>query len=214
MMRFVDRSLHVRLPVAFALVLIVADCATTPPPAAINPAPLPEEPQARQLALGQIGRQLFAAVADGEPERLMIDPSELKSILDTDGAMRVLELRERGSAPGFAAAEQRAAYSHATYVGVCFDRARLEAAGSALGLLRKAFVFDRALIVGKQSDGSMIAAWLEGTFLGTGDLVVALVLSRVESPRRDHSDLNVLHCDFVDGLEELKPLIHAPPAAS
>jgi hypothetical protein len=146
-------------------------------------------------------------MADGEPERLMLDASELKSIFDTDGAMRMLELRARGTAPGFAAAEQRAAYGGTTYGGVCFDRAREEPAGSSLGMLQKAFVFERALIVGKQPDHSNVSAWIEGLFMGTGDLVVALVLSRVEAPRRDHPDLELLQCDVVDGLESLKPII-------
>jgi hypothetical protein len=187
--------------------LLLASCATTPPPAAVQPRPLPVGAQARELALGQIGRQLYAALADGEPERLMLDATELKSIFDTDGAMRVLELRDRGTAPGLAAAEQRAAYGGTTYGGVCFDRAREEPAGSSLGLLRPAFVFDRALVVGKQPDHSTVAAWIEGIFMGTGVLVIALVLSRVEAPRRDHPDLELLQCDVVDGLESLKPIV-------
>ncbi|HET6339204.1 MAG TPA: hypothetical protein VFG30_38570 [Polyangiales bacterium] len=202
----VDR--YRRAAAGWALVLL-ASCATTPPPAAVRPRPLPEGPQARELALGQIGRQLYAALADGEPERLMLDASELKSIFDTDGAMRVLELRDRGTAPGLAAAEQRAAYGGTTYGGVCFDRAREEPAGSSLGLLQPAFVFDRALVVGKQPDHSTVAAWIEGMFMGTGDLVVALVLSRVEAPRREHPDLELLQCDVVDGLESLKPIVGA-----
>jgi hypothetical protein len=166
----------------------------------------------RQLALGQIGRQLYRALGDGEPERLMLDASELKSIFDTDGALRILQLRERGSAPGLAAAEQRAAFGGTTYGGVCFDRARVEPAGATLGLLRPAFVFERALVVGKQADGSAIAAWIQGLFMatGTGDLAVALVLGRVEAPRRDHPDLSLLQCDFIDGLEDLQPIVHEP----
>lgn len=198
---------------ATVLLLAVASCATTPPPAAIHPAPLPSDPRAQQLALGQIGRQLYAAVGDGEPTRLLLDVSELKSIFDTDGALRILELRERGSAPGFAAAEQRAAFSGTTYLGVCFDRARLEPAGTTLGLLHPAFVFERALIVGKQLDDTPIAAWMEGLFMstGTGDLAVALVMSRVEAPRRDHPDLGLLQCDFIDGLADLKPIVGESP---
>jgi hypothetical protein len=145
----------------------------------------------------------------------MLDASELKSIFDTDGALRILQLRERGSAPGLAAAEQRAAFGGTTYGGVCFDRARREAAGTTLGLLHPAFVFERALIVGKQLDGTPIAAWMEGLFMstGTGDLAVALVLSRVEAPRRDHPDLGLLQCDFTDGLEGLEPIVGAQPPA-
>ena len=173
--------------------------------------PLPEDPYARQLALGQIGRQLYAAVGDGEPERLLVDRTELRSILDVDGAMRVVRLRELGTAPGLSAAEQRAAYSGTTYAGVCFDRAREEQAGSSFGLLRTAFVFERALIVATQPDGTNLAAWLEGSFVGTGDLVIALVLSRVEAPRREHTDLEILQCDFADGLKDIRPVVAAPP---
>jgi hypothetical protein len=191
--------------VAAALLLVA--CAVLPPPAAVRPKPLPDDPRARELALGQIGRQLYKALSDGEPERLMLDGSELKSIFDTDGAMRILELRDRGTALGFAAAEERAAYGGTTYGGVCFDHARQEPAGATLGLLQPAFVFDRALIVGTQADSSKVAAWMEGLFMGTGDLVVALVLSRVEAPRRDHPDLELLQCDLVDGLQYLTPVV-------
>src|SRR5262245_5291194 len=162
-----------------------------------------------------MGRQIYAALADGEPLRLMLDASELKSILDMDGAMRVVALRARGSAPGFAAAEQRAAYSGSTYQGVCLDGARLEPAGGPFGLLRPAFVWNRVLVVAKQSDGSATAAWVEGAFMRTGDLVVALVLSRVEAPRRDHTDLTVLHCDESDGLNSFHPVVGTgTPAAT
>jgi hypothetical protein len=66
--------------------------------------------------------------------------------------------------------------------------------------LHDGFVFDRVLIVAAEGDGGALAAWLEGVFVGTGDLVVALVLSRVEAPRRDHTDLALLQCDAMDGL--------------
>jgi hypothetical protein len=200
---------------AIVLLVLLAGCATSPPPAAIHAAPLPQDARLRQLALGQIGRQLYSALGDGEPERLMLDASELKSIFDTDGALRILQLRERGSAPGFAAAEQRAAFGGTSYGGVCFDRARIEPSGATLGLLHRAFVFERALVVGKQADGTALAAWMEGLFMatGSGDLAVALVLSRVEAPRRDHPDLGLLQCDFIDGLEDLEPIVHEPAPA-
>jgi hypothetical protein len=183
-----------------ALALALAGCAGVPPPAALRPAPLPEEPQARQLALGQIGRQLYAAVVEGQPERLLVDDLELRSVLESEAATRVAAIRARGSAPGLAAAEMRSSYYGTTYQGVCFDRARFEPAGSNLGLRVGGFVFDRALVVALQPDGGSIASWLEGTFVGTGDQVVALILSRVEAPRREHSDLAILQCDQADGL--------------
>lgn len=201
--------MRARVVTAVVLLLASARCAATPPPAAIHPAPLPDDARAQELALGQIGRQLYRALGEGVPERLLVDASELKSMLDTDGAMRVLELRRRGSAPGIAAKEMRAAFSGTSYDGVCFDRARREAAGTTLGLLHEAFVFERALIVGKQVGGTTLAAWMEGLFMstGTGDLAVALVLSRVEAPRRDHPDLGLLQCDFKDGLDGLRPIV-------
>jgi hypothetical protein len=200
---------------AVVVLVLLAHCATSPPPAAIRPAPLPQDARLRQLALAQIGRQLYSALGDGVPERLMLDTSELKSIFDTDGALRILQLRERGSAPGLAAAELRAAFGGTSYGGVCFDRARIEPSGATLGLLRPAFVFERALVVGKRAGGSPIAAWMEGLFMatGSGDLAVALVLKRVEAPRRDHPDLGLLQCDFIDGLEDLRPFLHEPARA-
>lgn len=190
--------------------VVLASCGRLPPPAALRPAPLPEEARERQIALGQIGRQLYAAVVEGQPERLLIDDQELRSVLDAEAAPRIAAIRARGSAPGLAAAELRAAYAGTTYQGVCFGRARFEPAGSNLGLLTGGFVFDRALIVALQPDGGSIAGWLEGSFVGTGDRVVALVLTRVEAPRREHSDLATLQCDQADGLGLSQPVLGEP----
>jgi hypothetical protein len=202
-----------RCGAAYLLLPLLAACASAPPPAAIHPAALPDEPAARKLALGQIGRQLYVALAEGQPERLMLDELELRSVLDGEAATRVAALRARGSAPGLAAAELRTAYSGASYQGVCFDRARLEPAGSRLGLLAAGFVFDRALVVGLQPGGSRVAAWVEGTFVSTGDLVFALILSRVEAPRREHADLDLLQCDLRDGLDPPRPVVVETPAS-
>lgn len=202
-----------RLGLALSLapaLIALAGCARLPPPAALRPAPLPEEAQARQLALGQIGRQLYAAVVEGQPERLLIDEQELRSVLDPEAAARMAGFRARGSAPGLAAAEMRAAYAGTTYQGVCFGRARFEPAGGNLGLLTGGFVFDRALVVALQPDGGSIASWLEGSFVGTGDRVVALVMTRVEAPRREHSDLVILQCDQADGLGLSQPVLGEP----
>jgi len=197
--------------VCLLLFSLLCGCAAAPPPAAIRPTPLPDDPAARKLALGQIGRQLYVALAEGQPERLMIDDVDLRSVLDAEAATRVAATRARGSAPGLAAAELRAAFSGATYHGVCFDRARHEAAGSPLGLLAGGFAFDRALVVGLQPGGSRVAAWIEGTFVGTGDLVFALILSRVEAPRREHADLELLQCDLRDGLDPPRPVVVEAP---
>lgn len=202
-----------RLGLACALVLLFAPalgCGRLPPPAALRPAALPEDPQARQVALGQIGRQLYAAVVEGQPERLLVDDEELRSVLDAEAAPRIAAIRDRGSAPGLAAAELRAAFAGTTYQGVCFARARFEPAGTNLGLLTGGFVFDRALVVALQPDGGSIASWLEGSFVCTGGRVLALVLTRVEVPRREHSDLAILQCDQADGLGLTQPVLGEP----
>jgi hypothetical protein len=43
-----------------------------------------------------------------------------------------------------------------------------------------------------------VAAWVEGTFLATDAGVYALLLSRVEVPRREHADLAIQQCDLED----------------
>src|ERR1700755_254633 len=61
-----ERSARGRSFVACAVLLLVG-CETLPPPAAVHPRPLPTDSRARELALGQIGRQLYKALSDGEP---------------------------------------------------------------------------------------------------------------------------------------------------
>jgi hypothetical protein len=87
------------------------------------------------------------------------------------------------------------------------QRARLEGPGPALGLRESAFVVDRLLVAGVEPGGGRVAAWVEGTFLYTDQGFFAVVLQRLETPRRDHADLDLAQCDFRLGLQSPRGVV-------
>jgi hypothetical protein len=181
--------------------LLLAACAGSPTaPQVTRALPLPEDRAARKQLLGEIGRRIYGELRAGTPERLLLDDLELERVLDGAAASRSAVLRARGlAAPP--PAELRAALTKTSYAGACFDRARPVVPAGELGLRQPGFVFDRVLVVGQEASGTRVAAWLEGTFLATDAGVYALLLSRVEVPRREHSDLAIQQCDLADGLD-------------
>ena len=180
---------------------LLAACAGSPAaPEVTRALPLPEASAARKQLLGEIGRRIYAELRAGTPERLLLDDLGLSRVLDSAAASSSAVLRARGvSAPR--PDELRAAFAQTSYGGACFDRARPVVPAGELGLLQPGFVFDRVLVVGREGGGTRVAAWLEGTFLATDAGVYALLLSRVEAPRRDHADLAIQQCDLADGLD-------------
>jgi hypothetical protein len=158
---------------------------------------LPADQPARAQKLGEIGRRLYATLRAGQPEQLVLDELELEAVVEPAAVSRITLVRARGSALP-PARELAAAFEHTTYAGACFDRARPEAPAGELGLRAPGFVFDRVLVAGREPGGGRVAAWLEGTFVVTDRGVWALLLSRVEEPRREHADLALQACDLQD----------------
>jgi hypothetical protein len=159
--------------------------------------PLPEPGAARKQLLADAGRRIYAELRAGTPERLLLDDLGLDRVLDPTAASRNAVLRARGLAappPN----DLRAALTGTSYAGACFDRAQPAVPAGELGLRQPGFVFDRVLVVGREPSGTRVAAWVEGTFLATDAGVYALLLSRVEVPRREHADLAIQQCDLED----------------
>lgn len=180
--------------------LLLAACAGSPAsPQVTRALALPEAGDARKQLLAESGRRIYAELRAGTPQRLLLDDLGMSRVLDSAAASSNAVLRARGvDAPR--PDELRAAFAKTSYGGACFDRARPAVPAGELGLRQPGFVFDRVLIAGIEGGGTRVAAWLEGTFLATDAGVYALLLSRVEAPRRDHADLVIQQCDLADGL--------------
>jgi hypothetical protein len=93
----------------------------------------------------------------------------------------------------------------ARYAGLCVQQGRSEPSGGPIGLRAPGFVFERALLIGREPDGGPVASWVEGEFLNTDAGFGALTLERVEPPRRDHADLELAQCEIRVGPVEHKP---------
>ena len=167
-------------------------CTKTVPPAATD----------REAAIDALGRTLFAALRDGEPERALLDDLALRSVLDGIGASRANAIRQT-TGPELRAGRRALtlALRGTTYVGVCLQRSSVEAPGGALGLRTDAWVVERALIVAQHPRAGSLAGWVEGSFVFTSRGFGAVAIDRVEPPRPAHSDLEMAACDMAAGLD-------------
>ncbi len=166
----------------------------------MRPLPVPADGSTRDRAVRDGGRALYAALREGTPEVLLADDVLLRSLVDAEAASRYTALRMGTGVRLGIHPEELGALGPAEFGGVCLQGVRLEPGGSRLGLLADGWVFDRALVMGLEPGGRRMAAWLEGTFVYTPEGFVALVLSRVEAPRWEHSDLELAPCDMQVGL--------------
>jgi hypothetical protein len=157
---------------------------------------LPQPAVNAEESLDAFGRALYAAMAQGHPEAVMFDDAALRAVLLPEAAGRVTSLRLVAGPALRLAADARALLQSATYAGLCVQQGRAEPAGGALGLRAPGFVFERALVIGREPGGGPVASWVEGKFLNTDAGFGALSLERVEPPRRDHSDLELAECEM------------------
>ncbi len=97
--------------------------------------------------------------------------------------------------------ERHGAFAETEFSGLCVLRSREEAAHAESGLDLPGWVFDRALVVGDRG-GRRLGAWLEGTFVYTDHGIFALDLARVEEPRSQHSDIELVQCDQAVGWQD------------
>jgi len=195
---------HARLAVlASGFVLGLASCgggsASAPRSASPQkPLPLPADAGGRQ-ALDAVGRRMFAALQRRDPAKLLFDDDSLRAILVPEAATRASALRLGVSTRLGPVLDSLAQLRGARYSGICVQNARTERSAGAIGLKSDGFVFDRALVIGVETDGGRIASWVEGTFVYTNAGFGAIDLMSVEEPRREHSDLELAPCDMQAG---------------
>jgi hypothetical protein len=188
--------------VALAVVLVAcgggqepADPA--PPP---GPAPMPTSPEARHAVLRELAQDLFDATVAADADRLLVPVDELALILDPDGVQRISALRMAIHARVELDPARHGAFGNTELYGLCVLGARDEPAHSPIGLQSEGWILERALIVGERAGGQRLGAWFEGTFVYAGGRFRAIDLRRVEDPRWEHSDLELVTCDMQVGL--------------
>ena len=177
---------------------MLAACASAGPAtrAPTTAQPLPRPAAGAEQSLDAFGQKLYAALAQGHPEAVMFDDAALDVVLLPDAARRIASVRLAAGSALRVAADARALLQSATYAGLCVQQGRAEPSGGAIGLRAPGFVFERALVIGREPGGGAVASWVEGEFLNTDAGFGALSLERVEPPRRDHADLELAECEM------------------
>ncbi|MFT3921342.1 MAG: hypothetical protein QM778_02285 [Myxococcales bacterium] len=164
-----------------------------------KPAVLPVDQTARRESLDQLARALFDAIRADAPEQALAPAAELDELLPSPTRTRIEQERRRPIHQAASVPGHPAVWSAASYAGFCAQGAREEPAGGALGLGGAAWLLDRLLVVADLGNGRS-ASWVEGRFLFTDQGWRALTLSRVETPRAGHSDLDLAPCDVEQGI--------------
>jgi hypothetical protein len=134
--------------------------------------------------------------AHGRPAEVAFDEKTLDRLLLPDAGRRALALRAQMPGPRSLPSDQSALWAGARYAEICVQQGRAEPRAGSLGLRAPGFVFERALVVGREPGGGSLAGWVEGAFLHTDAGFGALTLERVEAPRRDHADLELAVCEL------------------
>jgi hypothetical protein len=181
-----------------ASLAILCGCGATAPPRART---MPDDVALRDEAIGRLGSTLWEGLAAGDATALLLGEDALSGWMDGAASTRVRMRRPALSARLGAVHSIPEQLEGASYLGVCAQDARDEAAGGALGLLEPSWVIGRVLVAGRIAGGSRrIAMWVDGPFVFDGERFVAIDIGGVEAPRWEHSDLELGACDVSEGL--------------
>jgi hypothetical protein len=131
--------------------------------------------------------------------RLRLRAGEVPAVFTENGAERVARLPAGLSpSPGEQRWHMFAVFARSPLVGFCARGARIVEPNGSEGFRAPAFVVDRLLIVGSERDGFW-GAWVEGLVLtaeGWRLLPTVPFERQVETPRRDHTDVQLWDCDI------------------
>ena len=177
------------------VVLLVACGASSTEVARVPTVPraMPPEASEREAVLVELGRRLYAHLAEGSPHAILFGDETLTELLEPDAAVRARAVRV---APLYAHAERLALLQEAQPDSLCIQGGAEARRGDPPFSLRgAAWTFERALVSGRRPGGRRVALWVEGTFVLTDRGFGAIGLRRVEDPRWEHSDLELATCD-------------------
>jgi hypothetical protein len=184
-----------RLLPVIGCVLACAGGTAATPRAPTTARPLPHA-GAADADLAAFGRALHAALSAGRPADVVLDDAALERLLSVEAEQRWIAMRAQAPGPARLPDVDRQQWQGTRYAELCVQQGRLESAQGALGLRSPGFVFERALIVGRDPGGGALGAWVEGVFLYTDTGFAALAIERIEAPRPDHADLELAVCEL------------------
>jgi len=187
------------------LCLLAVACGAAATRAPSTPAPLPSQGGQADAVLADFGAKLYGALVRGRPDDVAFGAGALHALLSPAAENRVLAVRANAPRSSRLGADDRALWAQAHFAEICVQQGRAEPAGGQLGLRADGFVFERALVVGREPGGGALAGWVEGEFLNTDAGFGALSLERVETPRRDHADLELAVCELRARARDPKP---------
>ena len=160
----------------------------------------PEAAGARESEAHRLGRALFEALQSGDETSILMTTEQLEATLHPAVYIHVQQRRAlaRTGRGGNGGSQWRGT----EYLGACFQGVRREPADTSLGLRRPAGVVDRVLVVGRRADGTRLATWVEGSLVRVQGALRAISSLPIESPRWEHSDLEIAPCDLTVGIHE------------
>ena len=170
------------------------------PDVELRPLTMPPDRDSRQEALAELAERLFQAMVDADVEGVLYPTDELDELLNPSGVERIEALRLGLPTRVTLDPTRHGRFAQTELAGLCVLGARDEPPGTTIGLSEPAWVIERALIVGQRAGGRRLGAWFEGTFVHSTWGLRAIDLRRVETPRWEHADLELVTCDMQVGL--------------
>lgn len=198
-MRGVSSGVCGRALALACVALASLSCAGAPAP---RPRTLPDDEAARDAAVRALGESLWEGIARGDVFATLASDEQLEQLIDGEANTR-LRLRRPGARARLGERMHTIPPQlvDARYVGICAQDARDHDEASGLGLREPSWVIARVLIAGRVAGSARrIALWVDGPFVYDGERLVALEITAIESPRWEHSDLEIGSCDVTDGL--------------
>jgi hypothetical protein len=170
------------------------------------------DPAWARARLREAVRTVHAVLARDGAEgllRLRLRPDEIDAMFTPNGTDRIARLPTGLSpSPGEQRWHMFAVLADSPLVGYCARGARMVEANGPEGFRAPAFVVERLLLIGSEHDG-LWGAWVEGLVLtaeGWRLLPTVPFERQVETPRRDHTDVQLWDCDVGHAPERDLPL--------
>ncbi len=188
---------------ALALALLLTACHPTVrdgEPVPQRPMAMPADRMERHEALVDLAERLYATLVSSDVNDALYHVDDLDIVLDESGVARVEALRLGLGSRVHLDPRRHGRFSETELWGLCVLGARQEPAGGTLGLKEDTWILERALVAGQRVGGQRLAAWFEGTFVYSDAGFRAIDLRRVETPRWEHSDLELVTCDMQVGM--------------